>query len=141
MKIFAILFCLCCSGYAFSQRGNGSVNAVKERMRLQEEAWNTGDIKEFMASYWNSDSLKFIGSKGITYGWQKTLDNYQKSYPTKEAMGKLTFQVLECIPLSDEAIYVVGKWNLEKAKTTGGHFTLLWRKVKDKWVIVSDHTS
>jgi hypothetical protein len=36
----------------------------------------------------------FIGKSGITYGWQKTLDNYKKGYPDKEAMGKLHFTLL-----------------------------------------------
>lgn len=110
-------------------------------MKTQEEAWNKGDIKGFMEYYWKSDSLKFIGSKGITYGWQKTLDNYIKGYPTKSAMGILTFSILEITQLSNSSIYVIGKWDLKKEKPSGGYFTLLWRKINDKWVIVADHTS
>jgi hypothetical protein len=94
-----------------------------------------------MNSYWNNDSLKFIGSKGITYGWQKTLDNYIKGYPNKEAMGILTFTILEATQLSEISIYVIGKWELKKEKPSGGHFTLLWKKINNKWVIVADHTS
>lgn len=116
-------------------------NRVKELMAEQELSWNRGDIPGFMEHYWKSDSLKFIVSKGITYGWQKTLDNYLKGYPDKEAMGVLTFDVLECTQLSPTAIYVIGKWSLKKEKPAGGHFTLLWRKIKGAWVIVADHTS
>lgn len=114
---------------------------VKSLMVEQERSWNRGDIPGFMEHYWKSDSLKFIGSKGITYGWQKTLDNYLKGYPDKAAMGVLTFKILECTQLSPTAIYVIGKWNLEKEKPSGGHFTLLWRKIEGQWVIVADHTS
>jgi len=114
---------------------------VKALMAVQEAKWSEGDIRGFMEHYWKSDSLKFIGSKGITYGWQKTLDNYLKGYPDKAAMGVLTFDVLECTQLSPTAIYVIGKWSLKKEKPSGGHFTLLWRKIKGSWVIVADHTS
>jgi ketosteroid isomerase-like protein len=114
---------------------------VRTAMAEQELSWNRGDIKGFMNYYWKSDSLKFIGSKGITYGWQKTLDNYRKGYPDKAAMGILTFEVLECTQLSPTAIYVIGKWNLKKEKPSGGHFTLLWKKIDGEWVIVADHTS
>lgn len=122
---------------------------VKALMAVQEAKWSEGDIRGFMEHYWKSDSLKFIGSKGITYGWQKTLDNYLKGYPNKEAMGVLTFEVLECTQLSPTAIYVIGKWNLKKdtsassvtGKPSGGHFTLLWKKINGNWVIVADHTS
>jgi hypothetical protein len=114
---------------------------VLSLMKIQETAWNNGNVTEFMKYYWKSDSLKFIGSKGITYGWQKTLDNYLKSYPTKEAMGILKFTILEASQLSKESIYIIGKWELTKEKPVGGHFTLLWKKIKGNWVIVADHTS
>lgn len=114
---------------------------VTKAMQLQQEAWNKGDVREFMAYYWNNDSLKFIGKKGITYGWQNTLDNYLKGYPDKTSMGQLTFTLLEVSRLSAESMYVIGKWELQKDKPVGGHFTLLWKKIKGKWLIVCDHTS
>jgi ketosteroid isomerase-like protein len=114
---------------------------VLNNMLEQEQAWNKGDIKKFMQHYWQSDSLTFIGSKGVTKGWQKTLDNYLKSYPSKESMGQLTFTIIETRVLSVESIYVIGKWELKKEKPASGHFTLLWKKINNAWVIVSDHTS
>ncbi len=126
-----------------------AISEVKAAMEFQQEAWNAGKIDDFMKYYWKSDSLKFIGSKGITYGWQKTLDNYKKSYPTKEAMGELTFTLLETKQLSKNYIYVIGKWALKKDastssatnKSVSGHFTLLWEKINKNWVIIADHTS
>lgn len=114
---------------------------VRALMATQEAKWNAGDIPAFMTYYWKSDSLKFIGSKGITYGWQKTLDNYLKAYPDQAAMGILAFTIVECTQLSPTAVYVIGKWELRKEKPSGGHFTLLWKKIKGEWVIVADHTS
>jgi hypothetical protein len=125
----------------FSQKKINQINDVKYNMRAQELAWNNADIRGFMKYYWNSDSLKFIGSKGITYGWQKTYDNYIKGYPNKEAMGVLIFTIKEITQLSKTSIYVIGQWELKKEKPTGGYFTLLWKKIKGQWVIVSDHTS
>ena len=110
-------------------------------MQLQEKAWNEGNIEQFMAWYWKSDSLMFIGSKGVTYGWEKTLANYKKGYPDKATMGQLSFELIQVKTLSTTAVYVVGKWALTREKPVGGHFTLLWRKIEGKWVIVSDHTS
>ena len=141
MKTFLLLLCLCCSVFVHAQKESAGMSSVKGNMNLQEQAWNAGNIKGFMEYYWKSDSLKFIGSKGITYGWQKTLDNYIKGYPTKEAMGILTFTLIECTQLSENAIYVIGKWELKKEKAAGGHFTLLWKKINGNWVIVADHTS
>ncbi len=115
---------------------------INELMRLQEKSWNAGDIPGFMAYYWNSDSLQFIGGKGIAYGWQKTLDNYKQKYPDKTAMGILTFELLSCDVLSDKAVFVIGTWQLQlQDKKVGGYFSLLWKKIKGKWLICVDHTS
>ena len=149
MKKLSLIFCLFGSLLATAQRNSNDIAIVKNNMNLQEESWNRGDIPGFMTYYWNNDSLKFIGSKGITYGWKKTLDNYIKSYPDKAAMGILKFTIIEASQLSKSNIYVIGKWELTKdtsagsvtSKSVGGYFTLLWKKINNQWVIVSDHTS
>jgi ketosteroid isomerase-like protein len=111
-------------------------------MADQELAWNRGDLEGFMQGYWHSDSLRFIGSRGLTYGWQQTLDNYKKGYPDTDAMGKLKFTILSVEQLSKRSAYVIGKWHLtRKAGDLEGHYTLLWKKVKGAWVIVADHSS
>ncbi len=126
---------------SFAQKETKAIKTVKENMEIQEKSWNNFDIPGFMNFYWNNDSLKFIGSKGITYGWKKTLDNYIKGYPTKETMGKLDFTIIEATQLSKTSIYVIGKWELTRENPVGGYFTLLWKKIDGKWVIVADHTS
>lgn len=138
MKKIVSTFLLVIGCSAFSQTNIQTVNTL---MQQQESAWNKGDIPAFMEHYWKNDSLMFIGSKGVTYGWQKTLGNYLKSYPTKEAMGKLTFTLIHSEQLSEQSIYIIGKWQLQKEKPAGGHFTLLWKKINNRWVIVADHTS
>lgn len=115
---------------------------IKKAMDEQLTAWNAGDINRFMGTYWQSDSLMFIGKSGITYGWQKTMDNYKKGYPDTAAMGKLDFDILEVKRLSVLYFFVVGKWHLTRSiGDVGGHFTLLFKKIKNKWVIVADHSS
>lgn len=61
-----------------SQSKTEAQKNVEKRMTIQETFWNEGKIDGFMSMYWKSDSLEFIGSKGITYGWQNTFDNYKK---------------------------------------------------------------
>jgi hypothetical protein len=140
MRSIIIVAFMLQGGILFSQK-QGPVKVVINNMKTQEDSWNTADIDGFMKYYWKSDSLKFIGSKGITYGWQKTYDNYVKAYPTKEAMGILTFTIKGITQLSETSIYVIGQWDLKKEKPVGGYFTLLWRKINGQWVIVADHTS
>ncbi len=115
---------------------------VRAVLAMQQASWNNGNLDMFMQGYWKSDSLMFIGSKGIVYGWQNTMDGYKKAYPDTASMGKLQFTLLEVKRLSVMYFFVVGKWEL--TRTMGilcGHFTLLFKKIKGRWVIVADHSS
>jgi ketosteroid isomerase-like protein len=115
---------------------------IRKVLTAQDKAWNNGDIEGFMQTYWKSDSLMFIGKSGITYGWQKTLNNYKKGYPDTAAMGKLRFELIEIKKLSAENYFVVGKWFLTRTiGNINGAFTLLLRKIKNRWVIIADHSS
>lgn len=115
---------------------------IRNILAQQTIAWNGGDIENFMEPYWHSDSLMFIGKSGITYGWQKTLENYKKNYPDAAAMGKLDFTILQTKRLSVLYYSVVGKWHLARSiGDISGYFTLLFKKIKNTWVIVSDHSS
>ena len=116
--------------------------SIRKVLAQQTADWNKGDINSFMNSYWQSDSLMFVGKSGITYGWQKTLDNYKKNYAGSAAMGKLDFDLLEFKRLSADYYFVVGKWHLKRSMgDIGGIFTLIFRKIKSQWLIVADHSS
>lgn len=117
-------------------------NSIRLRLKKQQDSWNTGDIDVFMQTYWNDPQLTFIGSRGPTYGWNQTLENYKKSYPESKAMGRLHFDILETEVLAHDAAYVLGKYTLyRESDEPSGYFTLLWRKIDNQWYIVSDHTS
>jgi ketosteroid isomerase-like protein len=105
--------------------------------------WNAGLVEKFMRGYWQSDSLTFVGKAGITKGYAATLANYKKRYPDRASMGTLHFDILKFEFPAPGVAYVIGKWELKRPKIgdANGHYTLLWRKIKDKWVIVSDHSS
>jgi ketosteroid isomerase-like protein len=127
-----------CSSFA----QNKDEMEVRALLARQTKEWNDGNIPAFMNTYWKSDSLMFVGKTGITYGWQKTLDNYKKNYPDTVAMGKLKFDLLEVKRLSSGYYFVVGKWHLTRSiGDIGGIFTLLFRKLANRWLIIADHSS
>jgi ketosteroid isomerase-like protein len=116
---------------------------IREAMKRQQEAWNRGDLQGFMADYWKSDSLKFIGKNGVTYGWQSTLDRYKQSYPDQATMGTLNFEIISLDMLDNTHYFMIGRWQLiSKTKAPlSGHFTLLWKKIDHQWKIIVDHSS
>ncbi len=135
-----VCFSMNLSNYSFGQQKDET--AIISLLNQQSEEWNNGSIDNFMKGYWENDSLLFLGKNGPKYGYKTTLNNYKKGYPDTSAMGKLKFDILSMKRLSGSYYFVVGKWNL--TRTIGdiqGHFTLILRKIKNKWFIVADHSS
>ena len=115
---------------------------VRNVLAKQNAAWNRGDVDAFMVGYWENDSLMFIGKSGITYGYKNTLANYKKNYPDTTVMGKLTFTLIQVKQLSPEYFHVTGKYYLTRTiGDASGYFTLMFRKINGKWVVISDHSS
>lgn len=117
---------------------------ILERMAAQEKAWSTGDLDGFMEPYWKSDSLLFVGSRGPSWGWQVTLDNYRKSYPSAEVMGVLNFTVENLEPAGSHHALMLGAWHLSRGEgleDLSGWFSLVWERRQGDWVIIRDHSS
>jgi len=138
--IFTFSMAMLITAIAFPQDKN--VQAIRKVLTTQTEAWNKGDIDEFMKGYWKNDSLKFIGKSGVTYGYQQTLERYKRNYGDTVKMGKLSFDILEVKKLSVDYYFVLGRFFLKRSiGDLDGTFTLLFRKINGNWVIVVDHTS
>ena len=139
-KILLALLLISGSFAAISQ--TTAESEIRQLLQTQTEAWNRGDLSAFMNGYWPSDSLLFVGKSGPTYGYNKTLNNYRKSYPDTTAMGKLHFDILKIERLAENVRFVLGKWHLQRSiGNLEGHFTLLFKKLNGKWLIVADHSS
>jgi len=112
-------------------------------MDSQIRAWNDGNIEEYMSGYYPSDSLRFASGGSVSYGWEETLERYQRGYPDKESMGILSFTEIDIKVISDDAALVFGRWKLERVSNTSssGLFTLVFQKTNIGWRIIHDHTS
>lgn len=141
MKILVIVFIAAFCSAAAAQSTSVELR-IKKVMTDQVEAWNRGDIDEFMRGYWQSDKLVFVSGANVTRGWQPTLDRYKKSYDTRAKMGTLTFSDLEITVLSKDAAVVLGSWSLAReSDNPHGKFTLTFRRFREGWRIIMDHTS
>jgi ketosteroid isomerase-like protein len=116
--------------------------AIRVVLSAQQIAWNRGDVETFLVGYWHSPELTFLGSSGVTRGWEGVLARYKKNYPDRGAMGHLDFSELEFRFLGPDAALVLGRWHLKREKDDlGGVFTLVWQRSPDGWKIIHDHTS
>ena len=129
-------------GTKLDKRDAKMVAAIRAVLDSQVAAWNRGDIEGFMDGYWRSEETVFVSGETVTHGWQTVLDRYKKGYSTREKMGTLTFSELEIKVISRDAAVALGRWQLQRAQDNPhGRFTLIFRKVREGWRIVHDHTS
>ena len=117
-------------------------SAVRAVLEAQQIAWNEGKVDVFLDGYWKSDGLTFSGSQGITRSFAGVQERYRKSYPDRQAMGRLSFTDLEFRALGSDAALVLGHWHLTRDKgDIGGVFSLVFQRFPNGWRIIHDHTS
>ena len=145
-----LLVCLWLALMMAAPAEEGDEAQIRAAVAAQAEAWNRGDVPAFMETYEHSPETTFIGTN-IGKGYERILERYQRNYSNKEQMGKLTFSDLEVRLLpgacgKTEFAVVTGRFHLERsqkgeAKKDDGIFSLVWRKGREGWKIVLDHTS
>jgi ketosteroid isomerase-like protein len=124
---------------------SGSLEAgIRAELAAQVNAWNRGDLKEYMRGYWHSPELTFFAGGKESAGWEAAYQRYRTAYTGKDKqMGKLNFANMRVEVLSPEAAFVRGSWQLtakDGSKRTG-LFTVVLRKLDEGWRIIHDHSS
>jgi len=130
-------------GPTADQRANLE-EGIKHLLLSQVEAWNHGNLEDFMQGYWHSPDLTFFSGATETRGWEPTLARYRQRYQAEgKEMGKLEFQKLNIDLLSRKSAVVTGEWHLTMSdgKQPHGLFTLIFKRLPAGWRIVHDHTS
>jgi hypothetical protein len=125
---------------SFSQSSEEQdVKEIKAVLKAQRLAWSKDNIEEFMEGYWKSDSLKFYGSNGVTYGWENTLERYKKAYPSEDHTGTLSFKINAVTKIAENAYYVLGEYHLKRnVGNADGVFMLVFKKIDGEWKIIVD---
>lgn len=112
---------------------------IEKVMADQTLAWNNHDLEGFMQGYWKNDSLKFYGSRGLTYGWNNTLANYKKSYPTQNESGTLKFVINDISKIENNSYWVMGEYHLIRPiGNADGVFTIIFKLIDGEWKIIAD---
>ena len=144
MKKYILVICtLILSQTGFSQTTEQEdKEAIMAVLKAQRLAWSDNNMEEFMEGYWKSDSLKFYGSNGVTYGWDNTLDRYKQAYPTPDHTGILSFKINAISKITDEAYYVMGEYHLKRTVGNAtGIFMIIFKRIDGAWKIIADTSS
>ena len=108
-------------------------------LEKQVTAWNKHDLEGFMDGYWKNDQLKFYGASGLTLGWDQTLANYKKRYPTKRETGTLNFVINDISIIEGNNYWVMGEYHLKREiGDAEGIFIIIFKQINGEWKIVAD---
>jgi uncharacterized protein (TIGR02246 family) len=150
MKRVLLLVLACVLLTLTTRAQSADESAIRAAITAQSDAWNRGNIPDFMQAYEDSPDTAFIGTS-LRKGFQPIRQRYELAYSNPAQMGKLTFTDVEVRLLksscgkTDFAV-VTGKFHLDRttkgeATKDDGIFSLVWRKGAKGWKIVLDHTS
>ncbi|MDG1718912.1 MAG: permease-like cell division protein FtsX [Flavobacteriales bacterium] len=134
MRHILTLFILILS--SCSMNNNSNIDNIKKVLYTQQDCWNNGDIDRLMQGYWNSEKLIFATDKGeTTFGWKNTLNRYKSSYPTKESMGELKFEIYDVKLTSKKTSVVNGKWEIIRSKDLSQLTNKITDQIKEEGIL------
>ena len=123
------------------------VSEITQMLQGSAASWNAGDLDGFLDDYWKSEELTFSGASGVTRGWEGVRERYVQGYwaPGVER-DSLRFEDLEVTVLGDDHALALGRYVLFRPDDDGsvrntGYFSLVLRRMEDRWRIIHDHTS
>jgi uncharacterized protein (TIGR02246 family) len=123
----------------------GQADEIRAMLKNSETAWNRGDLAAFASDYEDAPTTTFVGREITRGGVAAILARYQRSYPTAEARGILTFSEIEVRPLGEDYALALGRFALKRFAAGGGdaagRFTLVLRRTAKGWKIIHDHSS
>ncbi len=133
---FALLLSFSLSGQSTEEK---DLQAIRDLMQQQQEAWSNHDLEGFMSGYWQSDSLTYYSRGKVSRGWQTTLDNYKKGYPTIKDTGELNFQIDNIGKINADSYWVMGQYFLTReVGDANGTFMIIFKRINGEWKIVAD---
>lgn len=123
----------------------GQADEIRAMLNNSEAAWNRGDVATFASDYEDAPTTTFVGREITRGGVNAILERYQRSYPTAEARGSLTFSEIEVRLLGEGYALALGRFALKRTAAGGGdaagRFTLVLRHTAKGWKIIHDHSS
>lgn len=138
-NMLAVLVMIALSSCSKQTSEKEDILAIRTILEQQQKAWSNHDLEGFMQGYWKSDSLTYFSRGKITQGWQTTLDNYKKGYPTPAETGELNFKIANITKIDKDAYWVMGEYFLSReVGEANGTFMIIFKRIAGEWKIVGD---
>lgn len=142
--LFLAASCFLWPAGSFAADAQQPTAAITALLTRQAADWNRGDLEAFASGYKDSPDILFIGRR-VRRGYAEMLAGYKAAYPSREAMGTLSFSELAVQPLDERFATATGHFHLARTAAGGGedsgHFLLVLEKTAAGWKIVRDDTT
>lgn len=125
------------------EENNLDENLILQNFEKQEECWNKADIECYMEAYATTEVIQTTSTGGITFGYDDIIANYKRYFPS-DRMGQLFFDEVKYRRLSTDLYLSTGRFNLKfknRDELAQGWFSVVMKKIKEEWLIISDHSS
>jgi uncharacterized protein (TIGR02246 family) len=115
---------------------------IRARLERTAEGWNKGDLSEYLSPY-TKDATQMMpnGPDGGVEAIEKTMkDGYWKN---GKPLQTLRYENVVVRMLGKKGALVTGKFVLTgstKMRDRSGWFTTVWKKTKDSWRMIHDHS-
>lgn len=116
---------------------------VRGALARSAAGWNRGDLEGFLDVYLESPSTTYVGGSGLRIGYRSIRERYAPLFRPGADRDSLRFEDVRVRTLGDGLALGIARWALHRnGRVTGsGPFTLVLRRVGDRWLIVHDHSS
>ncbi len=137
LPILLLLFVFSCK--TTQPTATDDVAVIRSILDQQQKAWSENDLEGFMSGYWESEELTYFSRGKISKGWQTTLANYKRNYPTTKETGKLNFEIANITQINKDAYWVMGSYFLTReAGDANGTFMIVFKRINGEWKIIGD---
>lgn len=119
--------------------------AIELAMAASAAGWNAGDVDRFMGVYSNAPETSFVTADGLIRGKPAMIARYRARYSFEDAAkrGALTFRTLDFRLLDPAHALYIARYQLgyPDGRSESGVTTLLFRKEREGWKIIADHSN
>jgi uncharacterized protein (TIGR02246 family) len=143
IKLILLAICLLLSVTAFAQSMKMSKDEQQIRALLNgtAEGWNKGELSQYLSVY-TPDATEMLstGPAGGVEAIEKTMK--EGFWKTGRPIQNLRYENIVVRMLGKEGALVTGQYVLSGADRPDrkGWFTTVWKKTKDGWKMIHDHS-
>lgn len=137
--LFVILFVA--SVGAFAQTMNKDEKAIRATLEKTADGWNKGDLNQYLSAYTKeATEMLSTGPAGGVEAIEKTMK--EGFWKNGKPLQVLRYESLVVRRIGKKGAFVTGKYVLSGAgrPDRSGWFTTVWKKTKDGWRMIHDHS-